>query len=102
MSMFRTRGYSAPKLVWLVLAAFLTLPLGARALTEEAFDVLQIGTKTYKNVTVTTKAHDYIFILHSAGMANIKVSDLTPTLKEKLGYSALAAAEAAKSKPAGP
>jgi hypothetical protein len=36
-------------------------------------------------------------------MANIKVSDLTPTLKDKLGYSALAAAEAAKAKPtAGP
>jgi hypothetical protein len=102
MNMFRIRGYSAPGPVWLVLAAIFALPLGARALSEESFDVVQIGTKTYKNVTVTTKARDYIFILHSTGMANIKVSDLTPTLKEKLGYAALAAAEAAKPKPAGP
>jgi hypothetical protein len=102
MNMFRMRGYSAPGLVLLVLAAIFMLPLSAGALPDDCFEVLQIGTKTYKNVTVTTKARDYIFILHSTGMANIKVSDLTPSLKDKLGYSAKEAAEAAKAKPTGP
>jgi hypothetical protein len=57
---------------------------------EETFDVLQIGAHTYKNVTVTTKAKSYIFILHSAGMNNVKVSDLPPEVRDKLGYSAAA------------
>jgi hypothetical protein len=40
----------------------------------------------YKNVTVTTKAKDYIFILHSAGMTSIKVRDLPADLRQQLGY----------------
>jgi hypothetical protein len=66
--------------------------LGAAHLTtavaEETFPVIQIGTKTYTNVTVTTKAKKYIFIMHSAGMANIKIEDLSPELQEELGYAA--------------
>jgi len=57
--------------------------------------VLQIGAHTYTNVTVTTKAEDYIFILHSSGMVNIKVVDLPPELQESLGYKERAAAAAA-------
>jgi hypothetical protein len=55
--------------------------------TEHSFPVLTIGTQSYKNVTVTTKAKDYIFILHSAGMNNIKVADLSEELRAELGYA---------------
>jgi len=53
---------------------------------ELTFPVLKIGTRTYTNVTVTTKAKDYVFLLHSAGMANFKVKELTPEELVKLGY----------------
>lgn len=69
-----------------LIVALVWAGLTANAALEETFDVLQIGTHTYKNVTVTTKAKDYIFILHSAGMANIKVKDLPPELATQLGY----------------
>jgi hypothetical protein len=78
------------------MAAWLAHPRSALAANEETFDVLQIGTRTYKNVTVTTKAKNYVFILHSTGMANVKVTDLPPELREKLGYNAIASADEAK------
>jgi hypothetical protein len=53
---------------------------------EETFPVLTIGTQTYTNVTVTTKAKNYVMLMHSTGLANIKVSELTPELRDKLGY----------------
>jgi hypothetical protein len=60
---------------------------------EHKFPVLQIGTQEYKNVTVTTKAKDYIFILHSTGMTNIKVAELPENLRAELGYEGPAAKE---------
>src|SRR5258708_17464029 len=78
------------------MAAWLAHPRSALAANEETFDVLQIGTRTYKNVTVTTKAKNYVFILHSTGMANVNVTDLTPALREKLGYNAIASSDEAK------
>ncbi len=53
---------------------------------EQTFDVLQVGTRTYRNVTVTTKAKDYVFILHSKGMTNLKVQELPVEIREQLGY----------------
>jgi uncharacterized protein DUF5684 len=73
------------KVLWL--ACLLMLPGTSWAAIEETFDVLQIGTHTYRNVTVTTKARNYIFIMHSTGMLNIKVADLSPELRTKLGYT---------------
>jgi hypothetical protein len=61
------------------------LPCNA-AETEEAFPLLTIGTRTYTNVTVTTKAKKYVILTHSQGMANIKVSELSPQLRQTLGY----------------
>jgi len=58
----------------------------ANAALEENFASLQIGTHVYSNVTVTTRAKGYIFILHSAGMTNIKVADLSAEVRRKLGY----------------
>lgn len=72
-----------------MMLALLIVPFGATGAIEQTFDVLQIGTRTYKNVTVTTKAKDYIFILHSAGMNNVKVSELPPDVRYKLGYNAV-------------
>jgi hypothetical protein len=72
-------------------AACLTLlaPGLSQAAQEETFPLLQIGTITYTNVTVTTKARKYVFVLHSTGMANIRVADLPPDVKRALGYDDL-------------
>ena len=73
--------------IWIFLICLCVPAVSARAGMEQSFEMLRIGTKTYKNVTVTTKSKDYVFLLHSAGMANIKVSELTPDELEKLGYT---------------
>ena len=80
------RPSAAGRLVWLALAALLMRPFGAKAAEEERFGLLQIGTRTYTNATVTTKAKNYIFIIHAGGMANIKIADVPAELREKLGY----------------
>jgi hypothetical protein len=36
---------------------------------------------------VTTKSKNYVMLLHSTGMANIKVSELSPDVRQTLGYS---------------
>jgi hypothetical protein len=74
------------KVACLTLAVCIWHPLPLKAALEDTFRVLQIGTRAYTNVTVTTKARDYIFILHASGMTNIKVGDLPPDLRVKLGY----------------
>jgi len=63
---------------------------------EETFALLQIGTNAYTNVTVTSKTKDYVFILHSGGMVNIKVADLPVDLRGRLGYSGAKTKEQAK------
>lgn len=72
---------------WGVLACACGLGGAMRLGAEEVFPVLEIGTQRYTDVKVTTKAKDYIFILHSAGMNNIKVSELSEDVREKLGYA---------------
>jgi hypothetical protein len=61
------------------------LPRSAVA-TEETFPTLQVGSRVYTNVTVTTKAKNYIFIHHSTGMENIRLADLPEELRNELGY----------------
>ncbi len=69
------------------LLALLLLPLVVfGASTDEKFPVLTIGARTFTNVTVTTKAADYIFILHDAGMTNLKLDKLPRELRIQLGY----------------
>ena len=70
-------------LAWIIL---LLQPLKAPAELEQTFEVLQVGTTTYRNVTVTTKSKNYIFLLHSKGMTSLKVSDLSADLRTQLGY----------------
>jgi hypothetical protein len=74
-------------LVWVILVALWMRPTSAVAATEQTFDVLQIGTRVYTNVTVTTKGKDYIFILYAGGMTSIKLAQLSPELRQKLGYA---------------
>jgi hypothetical protein len=72
-------------LLVLLCISFLLQPVPAAA-AEETFNVLQIGTRTFTNVTVTTKTTSQIFIIHASGMNTIKVADLSPDLRTKLGY----------------
>lgn len=74
--------------LWLMaIALFVTaIPAGALQI-EETFDVLETKTGTYENVTVTSKTKDWIFILHAAGMGNIKIGDLSEEVQKKLGYN---------------
>jgi hypothetical protein len=88
---------------WLIRSMmFLMLcqPFGAAASLEQRFDVFQVGTTTYRNVTVTTKSKNYVFILHSKGMTNIKVADLTSDLRTSLGYQDPAAPHVKTNTPA--
>jgi hypothetical protein len=87
MNAFRVHYCAIGRPLWLALAVLLMRPLAALGATEDTFEVLQIGTRTYTNVTVTTKAKTYIFILHAGGMASIKVSELPPELQQQLGYA---------------
>jgi hypothetical protein len=61
-------------------------PRYASAEREQTFPVLTIGAQTYTNVTVTTKAKKYVMLMHSQGLANIKVSDLSAEMRQTLGY----------------
>jgi hypothetical protein len=86
-------------LLRLTLLALLLQPFVATAALEEKFDLLQIGTIEYRNVTITTRNKNYIFLLHSKGMTNIKVADLSPELRLKLGYDDPAAAKPRSNNP---
>src|SRR5438477_5147605 len=85
MSVFTLRR----TLFWLVLGLAALRPMDSRAVSEESFDVLQIGTHVYKNVTVTARAKTYVFLMHAGGIINLKVIDLPPDLRTKLGYNAV-------------
>jgi hypothetical protein len=66
--------------------------------TDPTFAVLQTKTGAYTNVTVTKKTKDWIFILHSAGVCNIKASDLSTETRIALGYEKPAAVKAEEAK----
>lgn len=60
----------------------------ASAVTEQTFPLFQTKTATYTNVTITSKSADYVFVVHSGGMASVRVQDLPPETKHALGYAA--------------
>ena len=49
-------------------------------------EMLKVGTQVYSNVTVTTRAREYLFIEHSTGLASIKVAELDEETRTALGY----------------
>ncbi len=84
----------------------LALLLNSTSVAGDAhLDVIQTKTDVYRNVTMTGRNQTDIFIVHSGGMANVKMNDLDPETLWRLGLGdkplepgsreALAAAEAA-------
>jgi len=71
---------------WSILVFLLLVSLRAFAADVEKFAALQVGDNVYQNVTVTTKARDFILIAHSSGITSIKVKELPEDVREKLGY----------------
>jgi hypothetical protein len=88
------------RLLGLGLLALMWQPFTSGAALEQTFSALQVGTTTYRNVTITTKTKDYIFLIHSRGMANFKIRDLPSDLRTKLGYEDPAAPRVKNSAPA--
>jgi hypothetical protein len=99
MNLHNYSAHIAKRLLFLWLAALLIWPGIATAAIEQTFDMLQIGTHTYRNVTVTTKSKNYIFIMHSTGMETIKLTELPPNILAQLGYSGAIAPKAARLTP---
>jgi hypothetical protein len=72
--------------MWLRVLLFAFCGPTVTTAVEQTFATFQVGSHVYTNVTVTTKARNYIFILHSTGMENIKVADLSDDVRTQLGY----------------
>jgi hypothetical protein len=87
MNAYKMQQCAAGRLILVTLGAWLVLFPGTAGAVEEKFDVLQVGTQTYSNVTVTTKAKSYVFILHSQGMTSLRPAALPPEVQEQLGYA---------------
>ena len=77
----------APHLAWAVSIFLLLVSFTPFAANAESLPVLRIGDHTYCDVTIRTKAKNYIFISHSSGMTSIKVTQLPNELREQLGYA---------------
>lgn len=82
----------AGRLLWLLFLIFFGIAgssFGQQIIndgTEPKFAVFQTKTCAYTNVTVTKRTKDWVFILHSQGVCNIKTSDLSPEMLLSLGY----------------
>jgi hypothetical protein len=74
------------RMAWVGLLVGLATSAGGATVMEKKFPLLQIGTQFFTNATVTTHTSNYVFIIHSGGMANIKVANLDDEAREKLGY----------------
>ena len=61
---------------------------------DEKFPVLQVGSDTYTNVTVTKVTATDIFFFHAGGMGNAKIKKLSPELQQHFHYDAGKAATA--------
>ena len=86
----------ASRLLWLLLVIIFGATasgFGQQSLSgsaEPTFPVFQTKTCVYTNVTVTKRTKDWVFILHSQGVCNIRTSDLTPEMLDALGYKPVA------------
>ena len=58
-----------------------------QALADDVLPVLQTKTDSYANVTVVSHTATHVFVQHSRGVANIKLSDLDLTALTALGFS---------------
>ena len=87
MNVLRLLSSLAVRLFCLILGVAVVCPIGALAKTEQTFDMLQIGTHRYTNVTVTANTKTYVFLMHAGGILNLKVIDLPQDVRDKLGYT---------------
>ena len=79
MSHFLTARFSA---ILLALGFFVS-----QALAEDVLPVLQTKTDAYEKVTVISQTKTHVFIQHSRGVANIKLSDLDVPALTALGFT---------------
>lgn len=75
------------RFVWLLLAVLLARSTATAAHVEENFPVLKTRTATYTNATITTATETYVMVLHSAGLASVKIPDLPLEVRQRLGYA---------------
>ncbi len=62
--------------------------LSLHAAKEEPvqFELLQVGTETYSNVTVTVKGQKSVLLVHSRGLQSVSLTNLDVDILVKLGY----------------
>ena len=68
-------------LVPMILAA---LVFTARA--GDTFSILQAGSNTYSNVTVTSVSATDVYFTHAGGLANVKIKALSPGLQKHFNF----------------
>jgi len=100
MNAYNANHCAAGRLLGVALAACLIPCFGMAGASEERFDLLQIGTRMYTNVTVTTKAKSYIFIVHAGGMTSIKTAELPLAVLAQLGYDSAGPSKRSTNTPA--
>lgn len=74
------------KTLCLLLFALATGVLVVRA-DDEKFPLLKAGNNAYTNVTITSVTASDIYFIHAAGMANVKIKDLSPELQKHFHYN---------------
>ena len=100
MKAIKSSCYPAIRHFRWALTLLLLLPLRLGSAQEETFPLLRVGTAVYTNATVTTKAKTYIFIIHTGGMINVRITDLPQDVREKLGYTLSEKARSGTNSPA--
>lgn len=53
---------------------------------DQVLAMLEVGSQTYSNVTVTSKTPRYIVIMHAHGLTSIKLKELSTEVLQQLGY----------------
>jgi hypothetical protein len=53
------------------------------------FPVLEINSRSYTNVTITTVERDFICLIHARGMESIRVVELPAELRQQLGCDSI-------------
>lgn len=78
--------------IFRIFPAVLLAAVSLTTRADEKFPVLQIGSETYTNVTITKVTATDIFFFHSKGMGNAKIKSLPPELQKHFNYDAAKAA----------
>jgi protein disulfide-isomerase len=73
--------------IFLAVAALATL-MSVQAKADEKLAMLQAGSQTYTNVTVTEVTATDVFFTYPGGMGNVKIKKLSPELQKHFGYNA--------------